>query len=127
MSRFICSMKPMRELFNEIAEEFERKEVAIERLRKENEELRDEKYKDEELARLKRRLEDVEYELYRGFPISEEEETKIKKWKEIHEIKHKGGHGAIGGKYTYMFVPTGVGTIGEIKCTCGESFCFSDI
>lgn len=127
MNRVLYSMKPIKERLDEIAEEFERKEAAIEWLRKENDELRNEKYKDEELARLKRRLEDVEYELYRGFPISEEEEREIKLWKERHELIHRGGHGAVGGKYTYTFVPTSIGTVGEIKCTCGESFCFSEI
>ena len=123
----IYSMKLMRERLDEIASAFERKEAELERLRKENSELRNEKYKDKELAYLKARLEEVEYELYLGFPISKEEKDVINKWKKEHEKVHHGGHGAIGGKYTYKFIPTSVGTISEICCSCGESFQFSDI
>lgn len=127
MNGIVYSLKPMRKRLDEIASEFERNEAILERLRKENSELRDEKYKDKELALLKAKLADAERELHRGFSISEEEETNIKKWKEFHEVVHEGGHGAVGGKYTYSFIPTSIGTIGEIRCSCGESFCFSDI
>ena len=29
--------------------------------------------------------------------------------------------------YKYTFIPTGIGTIGEIQCSCGETFTFQDL
>jgi serine/threonine protein kinase len=70
---------------------------------------------------------------YRGFPISKEEKEKINAWINKHEEeKHprpknsfpRGG--AIGGCYTYRFVPTSIGVFGTIKCSCGEEFTFQE-
>ena len=116
-----------KEWLEQIADDLEYKDDLIERLREELEAAKKETFKDAVIQDLRKRLKEVEYEIYRGFPISEEEEREIKRWKKSHELIHKGGHGAIGGKYTYSFTPTSIGSIGEITCTCGEKFCFSDI
>ena len=33
----------------------------------------------------------------------------------------------VGGKYIYKFVPTSIGTIGKVVCSCGEEFTFQDL
>ena len=36
--------------------------------------------------------------------------------------------GAIGGRYTFEFIPCTIGTIGTIKCgDCGEKFTFREL
>ena len=45
--------------------------------------------------------------------------------KEFHNGKlHYTG---IGGTFSYTFTPTSLGTIGEITCTCGQTFCFRSL
>ena len=34
--------------------------------------------------------------------------------------------GAIGGSYTWKFVPTSIGTFGSVQCSCGEEFSFQE-
>lgn len=49
----------------------------------------------------------------------------MKHIKEKHFCTQYGG--AIGGSYSYTFTPTSLGTVGEIKCTCGDKFCFREL
>ena len=35
--------------------------------------------------------------------------------------------GAMGGAMTYTFTPTGLGTLTELKCICGESVSLTDM
>lgn len=72
---------------------------------------------------MKDKLKIMSEEHYRGFPISAEAESQINEWKKNH--RHNGG--AIGGTFTYEFIPTSIGTIGTIKCACGDSFTFEDL
>lgn len=111
------------------------KSATINRLRVENEKLKSEVYKDEELQRLKKEIADIrETEKY-SFQISLEEHQKIEEWKQKHiKEKHWDKHlnapqssGTIGGRFTYHFIPTSIGTIGEIECGCGEKFCFAEL
>ena len=69
----------------------------------------------------------MQADYFRGFPISEEEDKKVKKWMNEHEKKCVRGHGCVGGKYIYKFVPTSIGTIGKVVCSCGEEFTFQDL
>ena len=65
---------------------------------------------------------------YRGFPISEEESKKIKEWMNKQIEKNPSTGGAIGGRFSYKFIPTGVGTIGiVIDGITDETFTFSEI
>ena len=53
------------------------------------------------------------------FSISEEEQQAIHNWIEKHREDHKVGlfaTGAIGGRWTYEFTPTGLGVITIIRC-----------
>lgn len=112
-------------------------EAAYTSISAENERLKSEWYKDEELQWYKKQMEETELHYQklmedygRGFRITKEEQEKIDMWKKAHiKKKHNGNKyvGAIGGNWLYKFMPTGIGTLGEIKCICGESFCFCDI
>ena len=108
----------------------------IERLEKENIKLKEQAYKDKELALMRDELNKMKGEYYRGFPISEDEEIRINEWIEKHEREVHGiktyadklaSHGCCGGGYTYEFSPASIGTVGIIKCSCGEEFTFHDI
>lgn len=101
-------------------------EDAQEQVRK----LREEYDKDEEVAKLKKRIKLLEEESRNGFPITKEENEKIREWQQEHTKEKHGRNfysGAIGGSYTYEFIPTSIGTIGTVKCSCGEEFCFQKI
>ena len=105
-------------------------------LEEENKKLKDNLYKDEELSSMENELNKMKSEYYRGFPISEDEENKINEWIENHEREVHGiktyadklaSHGCCGGRYTYEFVPTSIGTIGIVKCSCGAEFTFQNM
>ena len=84
----------------------------------------------EEIKELKKRLREESYKNLNGFPITEDELKTINEWKEKHEAEvHNGSSyaGAIGGRYSYHFVPTSIGTSGTIKCSCGAKFEFQEI
>lgn len=99
-----------------------------ERLREDNKRLKDSIYKDEELTRLKEENEKLREDYYRGFPISEEEEKKIKEWTRKQMEKNPSNGGAIGGRFTYEFVPTGIGISGTIRDSLtGDSFNFLNL
>ena len=56
----------------------------------------------------------------------------IQEWKDTHfKEKHRDRNlnwaEAIGGRFTYTFIPTSIGVIGEVTCSCGESMTFSNL
>ena len=92
--------------------------------------------KDEEIQKLQKEVEELKKDIfakrkgYTVFEIMPEENKEINEWIEKHiNEKHNGDHyaGAIGGRFTYKFIPTSIGEIGEIVCSCGESFCFREL
>ena len=122
---------PFEECLMAIQRRYKDAEAAIEKLEKENKALKDEHYKDGELQSLQEELTSLKGDLSRGFPISEEEQEKIREWQRKHEKEAHGATeekgcstkiGAIGGKYTYEFIPTSIVTFCSIKCTCGAKF-----
>lgn len=119
-----------------IQQNVERLKQENQRLREENSKLRDEAYKDNELIKMKTELDSFKREYYRGFPISKEERQQIAEWKEKHEAEAHNCYslgdrlrrsGTIGGSYTYEFIPTSIGTVGKIKCSCGAEFTFCEL
>ena len=118
-----------------ISDILERKKESLARLRKETEQLKSEHYKNDELAKLKTENERLHAMMRNGFEITNEETENINQWKIKHEEKKHGRKnskemfltGAGGGNYTYMFVPTGIGIIGSVKCSCGAEYCFRDL
>lgn len=120
----------------DIKHELQGKDIRIKYLEKQNQELHDEKYKDNELSRIESELKTMKEDYYRGFPISEEEQKSIQEWMDKHdeEVHHartlsdklKLG-GCCGGRYSYHFVPTSIGTVGTVRCNCGAEFTFQEI
>ena len=97
-------------------------------LKKEIEKVKSEKYADEELSRLKSEYDKMKSDYYRGFPISEEEDKNIKEWKKNQQKKNPGIGGAAGGRFTYKFTPTGLGTVGTIiDGFTGDEFTFQEL
>lgn len=120
----------------DIKHELQGKDIRIEYLEKQNQKLRDEKYKDNELLRMEAELKAMKEDYYRGFPISEEEQKSIREWmdkhdEEVHHARTLGDKlklgGCCGGRYTYKFTPTSIGTIGTVKCSCGAEFTFQNM
>ena len=117
------AVHPFEECLMAIQKRYKDAENEIEKLEKENKTLKD-------------RLESMQRAIYRGFPISEEEQEKIRKWQKEHDREVHGATdiegcltkaGAIGGDYAYEFIPTSVGTFGSVKCTCGAKFEFQEV
>lgn len=97
-------------------------------LKKEIEKVKSEKYTDEELSRLKSEYDRMKSDYYRGFPISEEEDKNIKEWIKNQQKKNPGIGGAAGGRFTYKFTPTGLGTSGIIiDSFTGDEFTFQEL
>lgn len=97
-------------------------------LTKEIEKVKSEKYADEELSRLKSEYDKMKSDYYRGFPISEEEDKNIKEWKKNQQKKSPGIGGTAGGRFTYKFTPTGLGTVGTIiDGFTGDEFTFQEL
>ena len=101
--------------------------VQNDRLREENDRLKSESYKDEELVKMKSEYDRMKEDYFRGFPISEEDDEKIKQWMR-EKMKDGFKAGAIGGRFTYHFTPTGIGTIGSIVDTfTDDKFVFREL
>ena len=97
-------------------------------LTKEIEKVKSEKYADEELSKLKSEYDKMKSDYYRGFPIAEEEDKNIKEWIKNQQKKNPGIGGAAGGRFTYKFTPTGLGTVGTIiDGFTGDEFTFQEL
>lgn len=119
-----------------LKEKFYSQAKENERLIEENRRIKNEKYASEELTNMKKELNTMKKEYYNGFPISEEERNLINKWKKKHEEEDHNAktfeqklklEGVSGGRYSYHFVPTTIGTSGTIRCSCGAEFEFQKI
>lgn len=112
--------KDARHSLNQIKQSLYYYEDRITELEEENEHLKDEHYKDAEMADMKRQLASLQEAYYRGFPLTEEQERKINEWKKKHDTdEHSnpcGYHGVSGGGFAYIFYPTAIGT--SIECHC---------
>lgn len=115
---FIQACQIIADRINEVEEE---KERMKEKVRQYEEEIN----ADVRIQELTSRLEELQGELLRSFRIYEDEEAAVTKWKEKHDIEAHGvdtfdkkmrAGGAIGGRYTYEFYPTSIGTAGVCVC-----------
>lgn len=87
------------------------------------------KKKDEQIAELHKKLREYQSKefLVSEFGFSEEEMAEADKWVEQHYNKTKHHGGAAGGNFSYIIIPTGLGIIKEVKCSCGESHTIQDL
>lgn len=129
-------MHDVTQTLDAIKREFDSQNAHIIYLQNQNKKLKEEHYKDTELQKMKEELERVRADMYRGFPISAEEEKRIKEWQDKHDADVHGlktlkervrAGGCIGGRYSYEFVSTSIGVIGIVKCNCGAKFTFQDL
>lgn len=119
-----------------LEEKFKNQEETIQALKEENERIKSENYVSEELEHMKKKLEKMENQNKNGFPISDEEMKMILLWQKNHmekfhhiitSAKRTNLNGVSGGRFTYSFVPTSLGIIGTVKCSCGKEYCFREI
>lgn len=92
----------------------------------ENERLKSEAYKDEELSTMKEKYDKMRDDYYRGFPISEKEMAKIHEWQDkiIGGVDMKIN----GTRFHYEFYPTPLGVSGKVVDNItGEKFEFQEI
>lgn len=60
------------------------------------------------------------------FSISNDDLKKFHEWDKNHSCELKKNSGAIGGRLTYTFSPTGLGVITKVICGCGEECDLTD-
>lgn len=102
----------------------------------------DEWNKDEEIQKLKEEIYELRYNNNKGvsFVVTEEELEQINAWQDEHNKQYHGGDsyaGAIGGRFSYKFIPTSIGDIGYVCCdSCKKNkkvkkkdkkFCFREL
>ena len=100
-----------------------RLQEEVEYWKKQYQTISDEKFKDGEIARMKKELGEAKLRMQRGFDITEDEWKTIHKWMEQFRDHD---YGAIGGGFIYEFIPTSIGTIGTVKNIGGEQFTFRE-
>ena len=102
-------MHDVTQTLDAIKREFDSQNAHIIYLQNQNKKLKEEHYKDTELQKMKEELERVRADMYRGFPISAEEEKRIKEWQDKHDAEVHGlktlkervrAGGCIGGRYS---------------------------
>lgn len=62
----------------------------IKYLEEENRKLKDDAYKDAEIAKMKLQFEEMKADYYRGFPITENEKQKVEEWMKKHDAEAHG-------------------------------------
>lgn len=61
-----------------------------------------------------------------SFTMTYEQKEKLETWKSAHTKTCNPNEGAIGGRWTYRFTPTSIGTALVVQCCCKESVDISD-
>lgn len=89
-------------------------------LRNRIKDMEDIHYKDNEIQKMKEKMEEMEHDYRQGFPLSDEQLKKIAAWQKQHIDAMHGGKlnpGVSGGNWVYEFVPTSIGTGGSCICS----------
>lgn len=122
-------------IIEELKTRFDQQEDRIKYLEEQNKKLQEKNWAEEKCQEMQSQYKVMQEDYYRGFPISKEENQKIQNWKKIHDATEHNAdtlekrvklEGASGGRFKYIFIPTSIGTVGYIKCSCGKDFCFRD-
>lgn len=109
---------------------FDDQEAENTRLRENLKSITDEKWKDDELQKLRKQRDDALADMSRGFSITQEENDHINAWKKEHDEYQHGlksdlercrAGGAIGGRYSFDFTGTSIGTFGTCYCSSCRS------
>lgn len=60
--------------------------------------------------------------------LDEKQKIKFAKWKKKHDKKceYRIKSPTEGGRFTYMFTPTGLGMIIRVRCLCGKEIDLTD-
>lgn len=119
----MIQFESIENILQALREKFSRQEKEIEQLRQVNTKLKNGIWKEEEVARLKHEYDRMKEEYYQGFPISKEEKAMIDEFMN----QHKGCYGAIGGGFTYQFLPTSIGVSGTIIASNGDKLEFREL
>lgn len=61
----------------------------------------------------------------RSFTLTLEEEKLANKW--IKEHVCTAPPATIGGRISFIFIPTGLGIISEVKCICGKTLVLEEL
>lgn len=115
---------------DKIKEVYEKQTATIERLEKENKFLKEQYDKDEEVSKLKTEILNMKRQMSNAFVLNEKETKAIADWIENHSKEFHNDKPyctSIGRAFSYTFTPTSIGSIGEITCICGQTFCFRDL
>lgn len=116
----IDSEEDLKGLFHCIEANLMSKKNLADKLRAELEAMKEETYRDEEVARLNAQIAKLREEAYYGFTVTKAESDRVQEWRQKHDTEvhknPKGYHGVSGGGYTYKFYPTAIGTFWN--CTC---------
>lgn len=130
----LMSNREVRKVLNEVGDRIENLENVIQVLRAENQALKDEHYKDEELARLKEANNEIWEEYLNSFSLSDTDKEKLNQLFEEHCLQHPDETNSLGNneckivKYprhriaSYEFFPTEIDIFIKVKCSCGEVF-----
>lgn len=114
------------ELCLALKDKFMRQEEKIKYLSEENRKLKEGVWEKEESSRLESEYERMKHEYYNfGFPITEKEKEKIDEWAKTHECTTRGTRAE--GYRKFIFSPTELGVVGEVKCSCGQTFTFREL
>lgn len=137
------SNREIRQVLNGVGDRIENLENRIQVLRAENQALKDEHYKDEELARLKEANNEIWEEYLHSFRLSDKEKEKLNHLFEEHCLQHPDETNSLKSatkcdelgdnvykiiKYprhhiaSYEFFPTEIDIFIKVKCSCGEVF-----
>lgn len=129
MSNITTWYKPkdnVDQICQDIKDLYNKKENYILSLESELRTLKDEKWKDKEVQRLKEENERLRQANLNGFPISENQNKLLNKWIDQHYTnRHQAPadskrridmQGVSGGLFTYVFLPTAIGTSGTCRC-----------
>ena len=120
-----------------IKELFHAEKRRNDRLQAENDALKDEHYENKEIQKLDDKIAELRSQLGYSFRMTKDDWDRIHEWQnkhmaEVHglvddEARMRAG-GAIGGNWTYEFIPTSIGTVGTCRCgSCKAEFTFQDL